>query len=128
MEQTKIIKFENGETIVAVVEDAENYRSLNLIKILYPIEVFSQKNVKGEVVVEQFSLKPWISLSDETLYEISTSNITTMVNLKDEFLPGYQRMVDHFYFTENEEEVIEEEEELELLMDYWDAKSNNKIN
>lgn len=128
MEQTKIIKFENGETIVAVVEDSEDYRSLNLLKILYPIEIVSEQTLNGETVLERFSLKPWITLSDETLFEISTRNISTIVDLKETYIGGYERMVNHFYFPESEEVVNQEEEEVEVLLEYWNAKSNNEIN
>ena len=128
MEQTKIIKFENGETIVAVVEGSEDYRSLNLLKILYPIEIVSEQTLNGETVLERFSLKPWITLSDETLFEISTRNISTIVDLKETYIGGYERMVNHFYFPESEEVVNQEEEEVEVLLEYWNAKSNNEIN
>ena len=128
MEQTKIIKFENGETIVAVVEGSEDYRSLNLLKILYPIEIVSEQTLNGETVLERFSLKPWITLSDETLFEISTRNISTIVDLKETYIGGYERMVNHFYFPESEEVTNQEEEEVEVLLEYWNAKSNNEIN
>ena len=127
MEQTKLIKFENGETVVAVIEDASDYRSLNFIKILYPIEIVTEQSFKGEQIVERFSLKPWITLSDETLYEINTKNISTIVDIKEEYIPGYERMVNHFFFSSKEPES-NEEEELETLLEYYDAKSNNKIN
>jgi len=128
MDKTKIIKFENGEMVVAVIEGAEDYRSLNLIKILYPIEIVSEQSMNGEAVLERFSLKPWITLSDETLFEISTRNISTIVDLKDVYVGGYERMVNHYYFEESEEELQTEEEEVQMLLEYYNAKSSNNIN
>jgi len=122
--QIKVIKFENGETVVATME--EEFTENNFVKILYPIEIISEAHLEGEQVIEKYSMKPWISISDETLMSVNSRRITTVVNLKEEFVEGYERMVNVLFFqTEVEQESVQDE--LELLMDYYEAQKSNKI-
>lgn len=122
--QVKVIKFENGETVVATME--EDFTENNFVKILYPIEIISEAHLKGEQVIEKYSMKPWISLSDETLMSINSRRITTVVDLKEEFVEGYERMINVLFFeTEVEHETVEEE--IETLMQYAEAQKDNKI-
>lgn len=122
--QIKVIKFESGETVVATMED--DFTENNFVQILYPIEIISEAHLKGEQVIEKYSMKPWISISDETLMSINARRITTVVDLKDEFVEGYERMVNVLFFeTEVEQEAMEEE--IETLIQYAEAQKDNKI-
>ena len=122
--QIKVIKFESGETVVATMED--DFTENNFVQILYPIEIISEAHLKGEQVIEKYSMKPWISISGETLMSINARRITTVVDLKEEFVEGYEKMVNVLFF-ETEVEQAEIEEEIETLIQYAEAQKDNKI-
>ncbi|OUU24660.1 MAG: hypothetical protein CBB97_11250 [Candidatus Endolissoclinum sp. TMED37] len=135
MDDVKLIKFDNGEVVVAVVEHSDKeIRELNFIEMLYPIEVVtnSMPSPTDNTVVERFSLKPWISSTDETLFMINTKGITTVARLKPEFVEGFQNMVNHFYFSSDAEKVIKEQSDEELdyetYLEYMQATEDNEIN
>ena len=52
--QIKVIKFESGETVVATMED--DFTENNFVQILYPIEIISEAHLKGEQVIEKYSM------------------------------------------------------------------------
>ena len=57
---------------------------------------------------------------------INSRRITTVVDLKEEFVEGYERMVNVLFFeTDVEQETIEEE--IETLLQYAEAQKDNKI-
>ena len=127
-EDIKVIKFDNGEVVVAIVEESD-FTAFNFINILYPIQILTEANVKDDQTVERYSLKPWLGVSDETLYKIRTHNIITMVDLKTEHAHGYTRMVDVFYPNEERlQEIEEENEHIDTIIEYLNAKNNNEVN
>ena len=124
----KVIKFDNGEVVVAVVED-QDFTSLNFINIVYPIQVITEADLKNGEAIERYSLKPWLGISGETLYTINTKNIITMVNLKVNHVEGFERMVDMYYPSEERlQEILEEAEQMDDILEYLEAKNNNEIN
>ena len=128
VEIPKVIKFQNGDLVIALVDDTVQFLSDSHIEILYPIKVMTDLHTTGDRVVERFSLQPWIALTDSTHMTISTSNISALVDLRDDYEEGYKRMVENIYF--NTEEVILEEDdnEMDLTMEYYEAKKQGKIN
>ena len=124
----KIIRFIDGSIVVCMCEDAD-IKENNFIKILYPIELFMDGDLDGSIIREQYMLKPWIPLSDDVLYEVSVNSISVMSALKDEFHPGYERVVNRVYFREDVTQASQDDEFTpEDLLELIQAKEDNKLN
>jgi len=121
-----VIKFDNGEIIVALLDDQIDIESVGFIDVLFPIKIISDLFPKGDQVVEKFSLQPWMALSDEISYRISTRGITTISPLREDYEEGYKRMVENFFTELNEDATIEDNED--TLFEYMEAIKHNKIN
>jgi len=122
----KLIKFNDGTMIVAMLEATEDYRELNYVKILYPIEVVADSHMEGQVLNESYMLKPWMGLSDDVLFDIKTSEILTISDLRNDYIQGYDNMVDRMYASP--ETVQEPEYGPDDLLELLQARDNNDIN
>jgi hypothetical protein len=127
-ENIKIIRFIDGSIIVCLCEEA-NIKENNFIKILYPIELLMDGDLDENIIREQYMLKPWIPLSDDLLYEVSVSSISVMSALKEEYLAGYERVVNRVYFREDVTQASQDDEFTpEDLLELIQAKEDNKLN
>ena len=127
-ENIKIIRFIDGSIIVCLCEE-ENIKENNFIKILYPIELLMDGDLDENIIREQYMLKPWIPLSDDLLYEVSVSSISVMSALKEEYLAGYERVVNRVYFREDVTQASQDDEFTpEDLLELLQAKEEGKLN
>ena len=127
-ENIKIIRFIDGSIIVCLCEEA-NIKENNFIKILYPIELLMDGDLDENIIREQYMLKPWIPLSDDLLYEVSVSSISVMSALKEEYLAGYERVVNRVYFREDVTQASQDDEFTpEDLLELIQAKEEGKLN
>jgi hypothetical protein len=124
----RILRFIDGSIIVCMCEEAD-IKENNFIKILYPIELFMDGDLEETIMREQYMLKPWIPLSDDVLYEVSVSSISVMSALKEEYLAGYERVVNRVYFREDvTQESQDDEFTPEDLLELIQAKEEGKLN
>lgn len=124
----KILRFIDGSIIVCMCEEAD-IKENNFIKILYPIELFMDGDLEESIMREQYMLKPWIPLSDDVLYEVSVSSISVMSALKEEYLAGYERVVNRVYFREDVTQASQDDEFTpEDLLELIQAKEEGKLN
>jgi hypothetical protein len=124
----KILRFIDGSVIVCMCEEAD-IKENNFIKILYPIELFMDGDLEESIMREQYMLKPWIPLSDDVLYEVSVSSISVMSALKEEYLAGYERVVNRVYFREDVTQASQDDEFTpEDLLELIQAKEEGKLN
>jgi len=133
-DNTKLIRFTDGTLIVCMVEGLDNLEEQKFINVLYPIEVFSDGvSDMGNSFSEQFMLKAWMGLSDDVMFKVNTADITTIGALKDEYISGYENVVDRMFFRGDEaqqaaQQAAEEEFGPEDLLELLQAKQDNKLN
>ena len=130
MDNAYIIKFTNGIDVIALLADSEKFSEKAFIKISYPIEVVAEQAYTGEQLVERFSLKPWNPLANDVTMVVASDSIITVSILREEYAGGYERMVNRYFFSDDEldEERIEQDETSIVLAEYLQAKRNNSIN
>lgn len=124
----KLIKFNDGTMVVAMLEDTEDYKDLNYLKILYPIEVVTDTHTENSIMNESYTLKPWMGLSDDVLFDIRTSEILTISELRIDYHEGYDRMVDRMYAAPESSEHKELDFGPEDLLELLQARESNDIN
>ena len=127
MPDISIIKLMNGSTIVGKLSiDGD------IIEIEHPIELITtQFQQEGVGVGEQVHLRPWVSIAEEDIFVVERYNIITMATLQENFVAGYEQIVDQVYINRVQFEpggdTIVSEEEIEEMVDYADAILKKQI-
>lgn len=126
----KLIRLTDGTMIVGMVEGLDNLEEQKFIEVSYPIEIFSDGvSDMGDSFSEQFMLKAWMGLSDDVMFKVNTGDITSMGSLKQEYIKGYENVVDRMFFRDEEEQHSANEEfGPEDLLELLQAKQDNKLN
>jgi len=125
--EPKIIVFDSGLQIVATVEESDTLDALEKIKVHYPMEIM---RLPVSMTHEAYSVRPWISFSDETMFEVNTNNIVSIAPLSANFREGYENMkegflnqpkalppMDDFYEEELDEEPNWDSETIKEMVD-----------
>ena len=107
--EPKIICFDSGLQIVATVEESE---TLDKIVVHYPMDI---QKFPVSMTHEAYSIRPWMSFSNETVFEVNTNNIVAIAPLSEGYYDGYENLKDGYFNKPNElpplEEYIDEEED-----------------
>lgn len=111
METPKVIKFRNGDLVIAKLHDDKE----GLIRIENPIAVVPYPMMQGEVVGETFLLKPWIGITEEKTFLIRKSEIMTFCTLRPNLLEQYNRYVSPEYKFDDPSEEEEVDVDLETI-------------
>lgn len=91
----KLLKLSNGESIVcATDDDCQNLRSKTSIHICDPVLVTPFRMPRGMSIAETYIMTPWISISDEKVFEVPTEQIIVAVDIKDNFRENYINFID----------------------------------
>lgn len=93
----KLIKLKSGESIICTMDrDIMSAASESHISLNLPIQVVPHKETRKDnhVIGESFILRPWIGLSDNEEFIISTDVILTIGNVKKEIKKQYVEYVD----------------------------------
>ena len=112
--EPKIICFDNGLQIVADVEETDALDALGKIKVHYPMEI---QRLPVSMTHEAYSIRPWMSFSNETIFEVNTNNIVAIAPLSEGYHAGYENLKDGYFNKPNElppsieDEYFEEEDE-----------------
>jgi len=110
--EPKIICFDSGLQIVATVEETDALDALGKIKVHYPMEI---QKFPVSVTHEAYSIRPWMSFSNETIFEVNINNIVAIAPLSEGYYAGYENLKDGYFNKPNElpplEEYIDEEED-----------------
>ena len=131
MSEISIIKLMDGSTIVGKIK-----MSNDIVEIEHPIELVSQITPVGSILGEQINLRPWVAIAEEHIFTVERMNVITVGSLQANFVPGYERMVEHIYFgedkwegslLEDEKGELPTEEDLETIADYADALLKKQI-
>lgn len=122
METPKVIKFKNGDLVIASIRDSE---SNELFWMDNPIAVVPYPVIQEDVVGETFVLKPWIGITTEKNFLLPKSEIITVCLLRENLLEQYQK------YISGEMKLPEETEEPNVEMDLLHSRllrSRNLLN
>lgn len=90
METPKVIKFKNGDLVIASLRDSETNE---LFWMDDPIAVVPYPVIQEDVVGETFLLKPWIGITTEKSFLLPKSEIITVCLLRENLLEQYKRYI-----------------------------------
>ena len=103
MENCKYIKLVNGESIVARTDnDCANLKSKTVVSISNPVEIKTIRFPRGRVIIEQFTMHPWIKISSDCIMDIPTESILCVVNLHKDAIEQYDDFIKSYEEIENE--------------------------
>lgn len=85
----KYIKLSNGDSIVCKTNDIANLNSKTTIFVCDPVLITPIRMPKGMNIVETYIMTPWISISDEKIFELNTSQIVLATDVKEHFKDNY---------------------------------------
>ena len=122
MEPPKVIKFKNGDLVIASIRDSETNE---LFWMDNPIAVVPYPVIQEDVVGETFLLKPWIGITTEKSFLLPKSEIITVCLLRENLLEQYQK------YVSGEVKLPEETEEANVEMDLLHSRllrSRNLLN
>lgn len=90
METPKVIKFKNGDLVIATIRDSE---SNDLFWMDNPIAVIPYPVIQEDVVGETFLLKPWIGITTGKIFLIPKSEVITVCPLRENLLGQYEKYI-----------------------------------
>jgi len=90
METPKVLKFKNGDLVIATIRDSNTNE---LFWMDNPIAVIPYPVIQENVVGETFLLKPWIGITTEKTFLIPKSEIITVCVLRENLLAQYERYI-----------------------------------
>ena len=130
--EISIVKLMDGSTIVGRIEYGKD-----CIEIEHPIELISNVLTVNQQLGESISLRPWMAISDETIFVVERIQIITIGILAKDFEIGYEKMVDNIYnqptnwsgdLYRMEDQIEEAELDVDTLTELADAGIKNKFN
>ena len=90
MEAPKVIKFKNGDLVIASIRDSETNE---LFWMDNPIAVVPYPVIQEDVVGETFLLKPWIGITPEKIFLVPKSEVITVCLLRENLLEQYEKYI-----------------------------------
>lgn len=87
MEKPRVLKFKNGDLVVAIVKETDVDGALWLHN---PIMVVPFHAINDDFVGETFLLKPWIGISDDKDFMVRKSDIIVSCSLRENLLQQYK--------------------------------------
>jgi len=128
----KLLKLSSGDNIICGTEDnCVNFTDRGMISITNPVVLNVLRTPKGRNLVETYILIPWFSFASGNVYEISTDQIITAIDIKESLKSNYFSYLEQRALEEeiedglsddfdNEDEIQEIEEFLETLGEVHD--------
>ena len=93
MSSISILKLMDGTTIVGkLTQDGD------LVEIEHPIELVSNILPMNNQLGEQVSLRPYVAIAQDHIFYIERYNVISISTLQENFVDGYERMVENIYF------------------------------
>ena len=117
--KAKLVKFVTGDTVIAMMKSDTilNENIKEFVELQYPIEVITQFLNAPDGIKERYNLKPWQSLSEETVITVDSSSIILLTDVKEQYELGYKDMVDMFYFGSDESDMEDVEQQIQERVD-----------
>ena len=102
----KLFKLITGEQIIGKIDtDCTNLNSHHIC-IVDPVEIKTINITKGLLVIEQFSMIPWMRISKSATMNVLYDSIVVMTDLQDDAVDQYNKFVE----GHEEDNLIGEEE------------------
>ena len=121
METPKVIKFKNGDLVIAQLMETVD----DLYRIEDPIAAVTFPTMQGDIVGETFLLKPWIGISKDKSFFVRRNDILVICSLKDNLMEQYKKYVS----SEEQPETVEESNyDIDEVMEAMFLKSKNLLN
>ena len=106
MENCKYLKLVNGDNIVVRTnDDCSNIKSKAIISVSNPVEIRTIRFPRGRVIVEQYTMQPWIKISSNEIIDIPTESILCVVDLYKEAVEQYDDFIKSYDHIEEEANV-----------------------
>lgn len=123
--ECKLFKLSNGETVLADTEalvdkfkDSKNITLHDpvLIKTFPVIDDIHTKTGKP-IILEQYTMQPWIKMSKSDTITIPTESIVAVVEIDKSAIDSYRNFIDNYDLLQNElEDVVNDDRESELKL------------
>lgn len=121
--EIKLIKLDNNDVIIAQLSE-NSYDEYELFMI-DPVHVQTHQLVHQGRVIETYSLKPWIPLSDECILEVPYNKILNISSPSEQVIDRYIE-----FLTEEEDDVFNDVSEItepEEVTDELDDSEDDEI-
>jgi hypothetical protein len=111
----KLLKLSSGENVICSTEDnCENFVDRGMLSITNPVVLNVLRMPKGRNLVESYVLIPWFSFASNDVYEISTDQVITAIDIKETLVKNYLDYLEQRSKEDEEEEKAAQEEEQKL--------------
>lgn len=118
MENYKILKLITGDQIVCTTEKSViDLAKDQAIVITNPVILDVVRSQRGSALIENYVMLPWISFSEDEVFEISTRQIITITNIKETLKKNYVDFIDERLEASLNEKTNDMESLLEELFD-----------
>lgn len=123
----KFLKLTNGEDIIVRTDDAcDTFSGKEFIDVEDPVLIMSVRIPRGQLIIETYSIQPWIKMVKTGTIRIPTKSIIVAVDIHEmaekqyyQYLKDYKGKdafsADNNFETDDEEETEDEELEDFLL-------------
>ncbi len=124
----KLLKLVNGENIVCSTDDdCSNLRSKASVFVCDPVLVTPVRVPRGLRIVESYVMTPWISITDEKIFEIATDQILVATDVKEHFKENYISYIDDTNQQQTEEKTKLEDSIQEMLHSALNRNTNESV-
>ena len=124
----KLLKLVNGENIVCSTDDdCSNLRSKASVFVCDPVLVTPVRVPRGLRIVESYVMTPWISITDEKIFEIATDQILVATDVKEHFKENYISYIDDTNQQQTEEKTKLEDSVQEMLHSALNRNTNESV-
>lgn len=119
----KLLKLTNGEDIIARTDDiCDTLNGKEFIEVEDAVLIMSMRIPQGSIVIETYSIQPWIKMVKTNTIRIPTKSIIVAVDIHEmaekqyyQYLKDYKIKstfsTDNNFDTNNEEEAEDEDDE-----------------
>lgn len=111
----KMLKLTSGDNIICGTEDdCKNFPERKIISVTNPVVLNVLRMPREDRLVESYVLVPWFSFSSSNVYEISTEQIITAIEINDSLKYNY---LDYLEARQQEEddENLDSDESMEQV-------------
>lgn len=122
----KLFKLINGEDIIAYTEDpCTSMNDQSYVGVIDPVKVNTVHIPKGRMVIETYTMQPWMKLGKTKLVQVPTRNIVVVVDLEEKAAEQYKEYIQISTEPETEEEPTLAEKLLDDLIED-EVEENNE--
>lgn len=112
----KFLKLTNGEDIIVQTDDTcESLNNKEFINVIEPVLIASIRIPRGPLVLETYTMQPWIKMAKADVVQIPTKSIVVAVNVHEMAEKQYLQYVEETNSRNLLSETTDEETEQEEM-------------